>query len=340
MTPDLTPRSADARALARPAPASRAAPFARLDPPRSICLAPSAPRRAVGKGDFLGTTPGLLAVLATLLAPPPARSEQAAGPSGLAPTGTLRAVFLGGNPVQGRIDPNTGEATGPAPDLVRELARRLGVPFAIAGVPDAAAVIDRVKSGRADIGFLAYEAARAAQVDFSVPYLLMQNAYLVRADSPIRTSADVDRPGVTVAAVLGQSQQIWVSANLARARVRVLPQMPPDAKVVELLARGDIDAFAANRQRMEDAARGSPRVRVLPDDFLVVGQAIVVAKGSAQLAEVNRFVADVVASGFVKASIERARLGGVQVPPPTPPPARAPAGAARQRTADPRRPAG
>ena len=27
----------------------------------------------------------------------------------LAPTGTLRAVFLGGNPVQGRVDAKTGE---------------------------------------------------------------------------------------------------------------------------------------------------------------------------------------------------------------------------------------
>ena len=40
----------------------------------------------------------------------------------LAPTGTLRAVFLGGNPVQGRVDPKTGEATGTVPDLVKELA--------------------------------------------------------------------------------------------------------------------------------------------------------------------------------------------------------------------------
>ena len=37
----------------------------------------------------------------------------------LAPTGTLRAVFLGGNPVQGRVDPKTGEATGTVADLVK-----------------------------------------------------------------------------------------------------------------------------------------------------------------------------------------------------------------------------
>ena len=46
----------------------------------------------------------------------------------LAPTGTLRASFIITNPVQGRVDAQTGATTGPAPDLVRELARRLGVP--------------------------------------------------------------------------------------------------------------------------------------------------------------------------------------------------------------------
>ena len=37
----------------------------------------------------------------------------------LAPTGTLRAVFLGSNPVHGRVDAKTGVPTGPVPDLVR-----------------------------------------------------------------------------------------------------------------------------------------------------------------------------------------------------------------------------
>ena len=49
----------------------------------------------------------------------------------LAPTGTLRAVFLGLNPVQGRIDAQTGKARGPVPDLVEALATRIRVPFAI-----------------------------------------------------------------------------------------------------------------------------------------------------------------------------------------------------------------
>src|SRR5262245_9384022 len=95
----------------------------------------------------------------------------------IAPTGTLRATFLATNPVQGRVDPQSGEVTGPVADLVRELAKRRGVPFKIQPVPDAAAVIDSLKTRKADIGFLAFEAARAAQVDFTHPYALMASAY-------------------------------------------------------------------------------------------------------------------------------------------------------------------
>jgi polar amino acid transport system substrate-binding protein len=248
-------------------------------------------------------------LFAALLALPPAAAD-------LAPTGTLRAAFLATNPVQGRVDPRTGTVTGPVADLVRALARRAGVPFTIIPVPDAAAVIDHVKTHKADIGFLAYEAARAAEVDFSDPYARMGSAYAVRADSSLTSSADVDRAGLKIGAVKGQSQEIFVSGNVKNARIAVMPEMPANAALAAMLVNGELDAFAANRQRMEELARTSPRVRVLTDNFMTVGQAIVVERGEAsRLVELNRFLADVRASGFVKASLDRAALAGVEVAP-------------------------
>ena len=102
--------------------------------------------------------------------------------STLAPTGTLRAVFLGTNPVHGRVDPQTGLATGPVPDLVKELARAVGVPYAIVPAPDAAGVIAALNAHTADVGFLAYDASRAREVDFGAPFLVMFNSYVVRAN--------------------------------------------------------------------------------------------------------------------------------------------------------------
>ena len=232
----------------------------------------------------------------------------------LAPTGTLRAAFIADNPVQGRVDPRTGATSGPLPNLARELARRLGVLLDIMPLPSAGAVLESVEAGRADIGFLAYQAARAERVDYSDPYLLFGSAYAVRADSDIRNSADVDRAGMTVGAVTGQSQAIWVSENIRTARIHALPAVPSNAALASMLLDGTVDAFAANRSRMEALARDLPAVRVLDDNFLVIGQAIVVAQGErARLDALNPFLAEVRASGFVEASIDRANIQGVQV---------------------------
>src|SRR5687768_2641918 len=234
----------------------------------------------------------------------------------LAPTGTLRATFIGNNPVQGRVDAKSGAVTGPCPDLVHEFGRRSGVPVTVTPLGDANAVIDSVTSGKADIGCLAIEAARATQVDFSDAYLVSGSAYAVRADSPIKTSADVDRAGVTVGAVTSQSQGVWVREHLKAARLHMLPVVPPNAEIASLISGRTIDAFAANRTRMAELAAQFPAVRVLADDFMVVGQAFAVPKGNrARLAEVNRLVAEARASGVVKASIDRANIPGTAVAP-------------------------
>ena len=235
----------------------------------------------------------------------------------LAPTGTLRAAFLRDNPVQGRVDRTTGAITGPVADLVKELAQRLKVPYAILPVPDARAVMDALKTHQADIGFLAYDPERAGEVDFTIPYLLMHASYLVRADSKIRTSPEVDRPGMRVGAVKGQSQQTYLSSQLKNGQVKIFETMPPQAELEKLLLSGEIDAFGANRQRMVEAAALSPKLRVLADDFLVAGQAIVVTKGdsSARLEALNQFLNDVLSSGFVKSSVDQAKLAGVDVAP-------------------------
>ena len=234
----------------------------------------------------------------------------------LAPTGTLRVAFLGQNPVQGKVDPATGNVTGPVADLVKELARRLNVPYKFLPEAGARRVIDALKSHQADIGFLADDPARAAEVDFSHPYLLMFNAYIVRADSPIQKTADADQPGLRVAAVRGQTQQLYLSETLKRATVKIFETMPPQAELERLFEAHEVDAFGVNRQRAEQAAAESPNLRALADNFLTVEQDIIVEKGpesAAKLADINRFIREILVTSLVKDSIEHAKIAGVAV---------------------------
>ena len=230
-------------------------------------------------------------------------------------TGTLRAAFISTNPVQGRLD-GSGRVVGPVGALVPALAGRLNVPFEIVPVASAAAVMAAVNDGSVTIGFLAFEQERATQVDYSEPYALMGNAYLVLASGPFQRSVDVDRDGIVVGAVRGQSQQVWVSEHLREARVQALDGVPPHPELVSLLTSGTVHAFAANRQRMTDTAQTDARVRVLPDNFSTIPQAIVVRRGSsALLAEINRIVAAPETKALVRESLREAQLAGVE---PTP----------------------
>jgi polar amino acid transport system substrate-binding protein len=230
----------------------------------------------------------------------------------LAPTGTLRAAFLGDNPVLGRVDAKTGVVSGPVADLVKELARRLGVPYTLIPAAGARDVIARLEAHTADLGFMAYNAGRANDVDFSAPWLLMPNSYIVRADSPLQTVADADRPGVNITAVKGDTQDVYLSAHLKNNHVSTVPAMPSLQDLANLLLDGKIDAFAANRQRLMEAATGFPKLRVVSDNYFVAGQAIALAKGDpSRLTTVNRLLGEVLASDFVKASIDRAGLQGV-----------------------------
>jgi polar amino acid transport system substrate-binding protein len=129
----------------------------------------------------------------------------AAAQTPVAPTGTLRAAFLASNPVQGRVAPKTGAVSGPAVELTRELGKRLGVPVTIVGVSGMRAMVDGFKANTFDIAFLAYDPARAGDVDFSQVYSLSWSSYIVMANSPLHAVADADQPGIRIGAATGDS---------------------------------------------------------------------------------------------------------------------------------------
>lgn len=106
----------------------------------------------------------------------------AAVSTALAPTGILRVAINLGNPVlaQGSAD----EPSGVTVDLAREVAGRPRVPIAFDCFQAARASFDALRSGRADLGFLAVEPARAAEVDFTAPYAVIEAVFVVAHDSP------------------------------------------------------------------------------------------------------------------------------------------------------------
>jgi len=230
----------------------------------------------------------------------------------LAPQGTLRAAFLGGNPSLGRVDKQTGVVTGPVADMVKELARQLAVPYQLIPAADARDIIGRLQAHTADLGFMAFNAGRAEEVDFSHAWLMMPNSYVVLRESPIQKVSDADQAGLLLGAVKNDTQDVWLSANLKNAKVKQVPALPSVPEIQRMLESKEIVAFAANRQRLIEAVSNRPQLRVVADNFSVAGQSVAVPKTSAgALDAINRRVDGILSTSLVKNSIEKAGLKGV-----------------------------
>jgi polar amino acid transport system substrate-binding protein len=241
-------------------------------------------------------------------------SSASSAQSIVAPTGTLRAAYLSSNPAHVTQDPVTGALRGPVLDLARELARRLGVQVATNGMSSPQNVIDAVQGGQADIGFVAYNPERAGPVEFSQPYTLVQQTFLVRSNSTIQSVTQIDRSNQKIGAGRGDSIALYLGRNLKQAQLVELTE--PPATAVQMVLDGKLDAFGANRQRLTDLMKNASGLRLLPDDLYGVEQTIIVPKGNpAALKVVNQFIDDVRKSGFLRESIQRSGVIGVAVAP-------------------------
>jgi polar amino acid transport system substrate-binding protein len=239
--------------------------------------------------------------------PPGARSE-------LAPTGTLRAAINFGNPVLAQKDPASGEPRGVSVDLAHELGRRLGVPVALVTFDAAGKVFDAL--GAWDVAFLAIEPARAAQIAFTAPYVLIEGTYLVREDSPLRAIEDFDREGVRIAVGSKSAYDLYLSRTLKRAQ---LVRAPTSPAAIDLFMAERLEAAAGVKQPLVQFARSHPGVRVIDGRFMSIQQAIGTPKGRATGARYLReFVEEMKASGFVAAGLARSGQADATVAPAAP----------------------
>ena len=232
----------------------------------------------------------------------------------LAPGGKLRVAFLGTAPIHAIKDAATGELKGPAVDLGREIARRIGVPFEPVAYSSLAPLLAGAAAGEWDIGMMGVSSERARAVDFSPPYMVVEFSYLVPSGSSIATLADVDRPGIRVAVLEKSSPEAHLSRTLRNA---ALVRFPTLAETVQSLQLGKADAAYATRASMISQSARLTNSRVLEGNSGGEETAIAVPKGRPlATAYVRQFVSAVKAEGQVGAAIEKAGLRGVIVAPP------------------------
>jgi polar amino acid transport system substrate-binding protein len=231
----------------------------------------------------------------------------------LAPSGKLRVGLNYGNFLLVLKDGPDGAPRGIAPDLGRELGKRLGVPVDFVRFTQAGQLADGVRDGKCDVGFLGAEPQRANEIAFTKAYLEIPVTFLVPAGSKIRSLAEVDREGVRIAVSARSAYDLYLSRSLKHAQL--LRAEGIDASH-ELFLKKKLDVLAGLKPRLVSDAEKLPGSRVLEGQVTGVQQAVGTTKARVAGAKyLHEFVEDVKRKGLVAKVINKHGVRGVTVAP-------------------------
>ena len=241
---------------------------------------------------------------------PDARSQETAAQA-LAPTGRLRVALQVTNPVVVTRDRGPIDIYGLGPELGRTLADRLRVsfqPIRYATVPQ---LLAAAHSDIWDVTFLTVDPERAKSVDYTAPFLQVENSFLISPASPVTSVRNADAEGIRIAVIEGSSNSLLLARTLKSAQ---LVRAKDIDTALELLRRGQVDAFGDNRQLGLRVAERVPGGRVLEQRYGVGQYAMAVPKGNVVgLKYLSEFLDREKRSSHVEYTIAREKLRGVMV---------------------------
>ena len=230
----------------------------------------------------------------------------------IAPTGELRVSINVGNPILAKDEGEAKLPTGVSVDIAQAFATLLDLPLSLNVHKAAAHSVEAVTQNESDFGFFAIDPKRGELLEFTDPYLLIEGAYLVRESSPIKTQDQVDQQGVNIMVGAGSAYDLYLSRTIKHAQLQRAPTSPA---VVEHFLQQNAEVAAGVRQQLELSMEGLPGLRLLPGSFMVIRQAVGVAK--TRPAEVHtlfhQFVRHICDSGFVAQALKRHKVEGGRV---------------------------
>ena len=232
----------------------------------------------------------------------------------LAPTGVLRAGINMSNFLLVTGKSASGDPEGVSPSMARAVADKLGVPVKYVPFPKPGELADQAGKNVWDIGLIGAEPERAKTIAFTAAYCEIEATYMVPAGSPLKSIADVDKPGVRIAVTARSAYELWLSANIKHAKLILSNSL--DAACDQFVAE-KLDALAGLRPRLLSDVKKLPGAQILSGNFTTVQQAIGTdPKNKAGAAFLKAFVEEAKKSGMVAKFIEQHKVVGLSVAPP------------------------
>lgn len=257
---------------------------------------------------FVG--PGSSPTLAPLLtATPPSTPLPLAD---LIRSGRVRVAFS--QPNITCVSETGGRAAGLCVDIARELAAQMGVTLSDQTFTSSDELCEAGRRGQWDVAFVSgFDADLCPHgLSYTTPYLELEQTYLVANASPLRTAADVDAPGIRIAAFSPSPIHGFLRRSLQHATLLEAGL----AQGVRLMEQGNADAYAASRADLVERASLLGGVRVLGGTITRVPWRIAIASGRGDLLTyVSDFLTTAKQGGSIQRAVEKNRVAGAVVPP-------------------------
>ena len=109
---------------------------------------------------------------------------------------------------------------------------------------------------------------------------------------------------------------LHLARTLENAELVHLERGTEDEEAARMILSGEIDAYAANKQRLAAVVAVEPRVRVLDGSVLPVEQSVVVAHENADfLPRLDQLIEELRSAGVLQAIVDKYGIAGVEVAP-------------------------
>lgn len=210
-------------------------------------------------------------------------------------------------------NPQTGTLEGIDIDIAKELAKELKVELQFVETSFGAFIAD-LQADKCDIGMFGVGAtlSRATAVEFSEPYIVTSIYGVTQKGHPkIKSWADMDQEGVTVAVTLGSYVETFMKGYLKTARVHTV--QPPATREGEVAAgRADILMTDYPIAKKLESLHDWAKIIEPSEPLAVTPYAYVVAPGdSIWLNYVNLFVKTIKRDGRLEKYGKKHALGPI-----------------------------
>jgi polar amino acid transport system substrate-binding protein len=203
-----------------------------------------------------------------------------------------------GNGVLAQKNSETGAFAGVSVRLAETFADKLELALEFIEFPEAGKVVDAVNRDEWDLAFLAIDPLRSKSILFTNPYVIIEGAYLVRAESSLRFIDDVDKDDIRIAVGKNAAYDLYLSRTLQYAELVRAPTTPG---AVDLFLAENLDVAAGIKSSLVQLAKGNNRVRVLGGTFMQINQAMAVpTRATAVKTLMNSFINEMLTSDFIK----------------------------------------